>query len=1031
MNPASAQAADDGDPPGLDEAELAGARLSPEEAARLLALPLPADADAGYALLQSQLRAAQLLEDRPRQIELARQLTVAGRGRPGGEVWVRLYLSAEFNWGSSGRALQASEPFVTDTGLGLGTRATAALRQTYFASQGPDRAVLNRLWTRADALATQAEAQGVAPRHLTIDRLQVRSEIERRDGDLGAAVATLRQAVGLGRRWLDEARQSARGNPQNPALLDAQAWLDGSQGMLVYALVRQGRAAEAIEVAQSNIALWRAGQLSDGLGARWNYRLATGLVATQQYETGLAAARLADEMLQRSGAAATSHTRWLARLELVRSLIGLRRWQEADESYRALVGEMDGDSLARARASDSRLTALLAAKNGRLGEALETAERSHRYRLRLYGKSHPLTQEAAGVRAVVRLLRGDVGGAMSDYEELFAATLDNPGGWLDLDLRGLRGFVLGIAFGEFMNHVAERALRGEGLEPALAARALQIADRSKLGATQRALADSTARVLAATPALRGLLEQEQMQRQLASGLFGKLSTSLGQEDRLRRELASEAFKALPTAERTPRQEELRALREQIKSQQAAAAAARASLHAQREEIARRYPAYADLVTPPTPRPEQLRGLLEAGEGLLVIHALDKATLIWLISADGGQGLHASTLTGAALAQRVAELRSQLDLGEVPAGREPALPQAGLHALYRELLEPLAPRLQGLRSLIVATDGPLASLPLATLLTQAPQPGVAPAWLLAPAGRDPAAGGIGAAGAASGRAGGAGAQALAGLWRPPVRSERGAAAGRGRQPLDRRAAEAQRHPLRRRAGLSLCRGAAAARDPRRAAGGGGRAGRRCPGRSAPGRGGDAALGAGDAAAGSPGARLCHPWADARRVAGHFQTGAGDGRHRRRHRVAAAGARRCAGPAPECAMGAAVGLQHGRRRDRRWRDVRPGARLLLRRRPLGAGHALGGGIGLGGGPERRHFRGQDGVAGRGVAPGPAGHAGRTPGRGALEPSLLLGALCLVRRPAALSGLSESTPGPSMGRTGHLGERTWDGDTSRRCC
>ena len=75
-------------------------------------------------------------------------------------------------------------------------------------------------------------------------------------------------------------------------------------------------------------------------------------------------------------------------------------------------------------------------------------------RQRLYGAQHPQTQEAAGVRAVVHLLRGDIRQAMIDYEELFAATLDSTAGWLDLDLRGVRGYVLGIAFDEFMRDVA-------------------------------------------------------------------------------------------------------------------------------------------------------------------------------------------------------------------------------------------------------------------------------------------------------------------------------------------------------------------------------------------------------------------------------------------------------------------------------------------------------------------------------------------------------------------------------------------------
>ena len=727
---ARAQAdADEGvlDIPG--DIESRGEKLTNEEATRLLALPLPEAPDARYDLLQRQYAAALLLEDRARLVEVTRQLVDAGRGRPGGEAWITVYLSAEFYWGSSGKAFEASDPFVSDQSLSLGTRASAALRQAHFAAQGNDRAKLLRLWSRADDLASEALKQPEnAPLQLPIERLQVRSEIERWQGNIAATVATLREAIRIGRREVQAARERT-GNARDPAVLDVYRRLDGSLGMLTYALVRHGRPQEAIDVAQASITLWRAGQMRDGLGARWHYRLAHSLNAIQQFEAGLAAARQSDEMLQKAGASAASHTRWYSRQEIVRALIGLKRWKEADESYREFLASMPPDVLARTRASDWRLIALLAAKNGRLDEALEQAERSHRFRSRLFGTGHPQTQEAAGVRAVVRLLRGDVRQAMSDYEDLFAATLDNPSGWLDLDMRGVRGYVFGIAFGEFMGYVAERALKGEPLDAALTDRAMQIADRNNLSVTQRALADSTARVLAATPALRELLEQEQTQRRASSALLVKLNEMLTLEDRLRRETQTDEFKALPEAERKAHGAKLRAAREQIKAQQSEVAAARAELDTRRKAIASQFPGYADLVTPTIPRPGQLQRLLEPGEAVLVIQPTDAATLVWLVAADGRNGFSASKLTRNDIAKRVAALRAMLDVGSAQAGRDSPQLAAQLHALYRELLAPLEASLKGVRSLIVATHGPLASLPLAALVTRPPEGKAAPAWLV--------------------------------------------------------------------------------------------------------------------------------------------------------------------------------------------------------------------------------------------------------------------------------------------------------------
>ena len=125
--------------------------------------------------------------------------------------------------------------------------------------------------------------------------------------------------------------------------------------------------------------------------------------------------------------------------------------------------------------------------------------------------------------------------------------------------------------------VAERALKGQPVDAALTDRALQIADRCGLGITQRAITDSTARMLAATPALRERLEQEQTQRQAVALLFGKLGRTPAPEDKLRRDAQGDAFKALPEADRKAHAERQQAVPDQIKAQQAEATSARAAL----------------------------------------------------------------------------------------------------------------------------------------------------------------------------------------------------------------------------------------------------------------------------------------------------------------------------------------------------------------------------------------------------------------------------------------------------------------------
>jgi CHAT domain-containing protein len=257
-------------------------------------------------------------------------------------------------------------------------------------------------------------------------------------------------------------------------------------------------------------------------------------------------------------------------------------------------------------------------------------------------------------------------------------------------------------------------------------RAMQVADRVNVGVTQRALTDSTSRVLAATPELRARLDAEQAQRVAAANAFSRVQTAQAEEDVLRREMQTDAFKARPEPERKAHADRLRQQREQAKKLQDEAFAAREQLTEARKKVAQEFPAYAELVTPTIPSPRQLRALLVQGEALLVAHPMPRATLVWLVTPDAPITFAASPLTRDQLVARVQEVRTMLDLGAAP--QAPALRAEMLHMLWRELFGGVEPALASTRSLIVATSSTLAALPVAALVTAAPAPGQPVAWL---------------------------------------------------------------------------------------------------------------------------------------------------------------------------------------------------------------------------------------------------------------------------------------------------------------
>ncbi len=709
------------------------------EAQALLARPLPVEAGARLDLLLEQVQAARYLSQRAAEVALARRLVEEGRGHPDWPGWVRSYLSSEFTWGQSGKALEACEAWVNDPGLVLGLRAGVALRQTYMAAQEGELTTTLNHWRRAQSLWAAVQQAGGEPdrweRYLGVDALQVRAEVERLRGEPEAAVATLREAIreaqGLQAHYLHE----RLGNPRHPDVEQAASWLDGSRGMLVYALVRLGRAAEALELANEQARRAQRGDLNPARGMRWHYRRAHALNALQRHGEALEAADFALRLLGEAQVSASSHTGHLALAERLRALLGLRRWAEADAAYLVHLEAVAGDRLATARARNPALAVLLAAQAGRLDEAWEQSERSLRYRERLYGPEHAYTQEMAGVRGVVRLARGEHGAALADFERLFAVALDQPAGWLDLDQRGLRGYVLGWVFDAFLRHVVTRAAQSDRapLEPALMDRALQIADRLKLGQTQRALQDASSRLRAGSPALREALDAEQAARRLLDLQHEVMQQLLADEDALRRQMATAAFKTQPLAVRQTAREGLESLRARAVQQQAQVQAARMSLQRQRERVAAEHPRYAELIAPRLPGTAALGRWLQAGEALLVVHALEPATLVWLLRPQQPPLWRVLPLGEAALAESIEAWRRALDRSAQLGRRSPVSDWAAVvgpaHALHEQLLGPWRRELDGVESLLVASSGPLARVPLAALARRPWQPGHAPAWLV--------------------------------------------------------------------------------------------------------------------------------------------------------------------------------------------------------------------------------------------------------------------------------------------------------------
>ena len=114
---------------------------------------------------------------------------------------------------------------------------------------------------------------------------------------------------------------------------------------------------------------------------------------------------------------------------------------------------------------------------------------------------------------------------------------------------------------------------------------------------------------------------------------------------------------------------------------------------------------------------------------MTIYPTSYATFVWAVGANGERALHVSPWTERDVDTRAAAMRATLDIGSAPDGRAPPFDFAVAHEIYRELLGPIQPALRGANSMVVASHGALAAVPLASLLTAPSQDLGRAAWLV--------------------------------------------------------------------------------------------------------------------------------------------------------------------------------------------------------------------------------------------------------------------------------------------------------------
>jgi CHAT domain-containing protein len=218
-----------------------------------------------------------------------------------------------------------------------------------------------------------------------------------------------------------------------------------------------------------------------------------------------------------------------------------------------------------------------------------------------------------------------------------------------------------------------------------------LADAVRGRSVQQALAASSARMIAKDSALAELVRAEQDHGKQINALLATLNNTL----------------SMPAAERDEAG---------IRAINATLIQLRADRKKARDDINRRFPAYADLVDPKPPSVDQIAAALRPDEAFLSFYFGRDVSFVWAVPKTGPVAFADVPATATELEVKVRRLREALDPQAAMISDIPAFDVALGYELYTLLLKPVEQGWKSAKNLVVVTNGALGLLPLSLLPT---------------------------------------------------------------------------------------------------------------------------------------------------------------------------------------------------------------------------------------------------------------------------------------------------------------------------
>ena len=421
--------------------------------------------------------------------------------------------------------------------------------------------------------------------------------------------------------------------------------------------------------------------------------LARALLEQGRFDDAATLARTTLEIWQAIAAPPGSVSLQATRRLLVDVAILQRDWDEASRMYAMIEAGLANDTASRLHLLEQDPGYALTLLNiGEADQARKVLAAAYEIKRRSLGGLHQETAQLGGLYALALQAGGDMNMALAHYQAAVPVLLNR-----SRRSAGNLGTIyeqrLAVILEGYIELLADLYLRdpdGDNADVYLS-RSFQLADQARGRTVEAALNKSAARAAAKDRESVELVRREQDAVHQIGALYGLLAEHIAQ----------------PTDERDARiignlQSRIDRLRN-----------ARAILV---KTIEARFPEYAALVNPEAPDLETAQSHLMDNEALLSIFVGQHRTFVWAIPNTGLPAFSAVALDFEEIKKKVERVRTSLNPRATTLDEIPPFDLVAAHALYAQLLAPLASAWGSHQHLVVVPHRVLGQLPFALFPT---------------------------------------------------------------------------------------------------------------------------------------------------------------------------------------------------------------------------------------------------------------------------------------------------------------------------